>query len=89
MIIGLIYLLMAIVSFVISVFLESLLDKKYYTSQGRGWPVGRYFFVALFFPDKYFKKKNFWTGYLLFLLSKTLVVISFYFLFFLFPKSLK
>ena len=40
----------------------------------------RFFIFALFFPKDYFKKEKFWEGYLLYISSPTLFIISIYLL---------
>jgi hypothetical protein len=89
MIKSLIYLGVAFVLVFISFYLEKLLERKYYTSEAYGWPVGRFFFIALFSPRKYFKKKNFSKAYIIYLLSIISLCIATYFLFVLLPLSLK
>lgn len=38
----------------------------------------RRFLIALFFPQDYFKKEKFWQGYLLYIFSVILFIISIY-----------
>jgi len=89
MIKSIIYFSIAIVSFIISSLLETILKRKYYTSEAYGWPVGKYFFIALLNPKKYFKKNDFQKAYVLYLLSIILLCVAISFLFVMWPLSLK
>ena len=84
-----IYITLSYSFFAISFYTDRILSRKYYTSQAHGWPVGRYFFIALINPKPYFKEENFNKGYLLYVISLISLFIGLCFLMFIFPFLLK
>jgi len=73
------FLILAIVLFCVSVILQYSISKKFFKKNLdtlNRWIEGR-FLLALFFPKVYFSKKNFWKGYLLYLLSIFLLILGF------------
>jgi hypothetical protein len=88
--ISMLYFVVGIFSLVVSFYLETILQREYYTSHAYGWPVGRYLlFMALINPKKYFKKKNFRKGYTIYLISTALMFLSICLLFIKLPQSLR
>jgi hypothetical protein len=72
------YLILIGILLIVFFYLDKVLKRGYYTdfavSPSAGWALSKFAFIPLIFPKEYFKKKNFWKGYLIYLIQNLAIV---------------
>ncbi len=68
-------IILLIVLICFSIYLESILEKEHYKTGAPSIGLGKYFFVPIFYPKPFFKRENFWEGYVLYI-ARNLSFIS-------------
>jgi hypothetical protein len=82
--IEIIYILIIIILGYFFFYLEKRLKKEYYTNYAlsSGLAIGRFAFIPLLFPKRYFKKESFCRAYILYIIRTAVPVLIVYLLFF-------
>jgi hypothetical protein len=73
-----IYLILIGILLIVFFYLDRILKRGYYTpfavSPSAGWALSKFAFIPLIFPKEYFKKKNFWRGYMIYLIQNLAII---------------